>query len=246
MKIIPAIDILDGKLVRLEKGDYNNQKIYYENPFEAAKIFFDHDFKLIHVVDLSGSKEGRITVLNLLNKMKSQFQIKIQFGGGIRSVHDAMQLIDAGIDKIIIGSISVSNKPEFEKIIQKIGTERIIAAIDSEDEMIKIKGWTEISKLNLFDHIEYCFSAGVKSFLCTDIKKDGTLEGPNTKLYKKILTAFPAAKILASGGVSELDDLYKLRSLNLHAVVIGKAIYENKIKLEDLKNFAGKKNNSMS
>jgi phosphoribosylformimino-5-aminoimidazole carboxamide ribotide isomerase len=239
MIIIPAIDILDGKLVRLEKGIYQSHKVYSKNPYETAKQFADYKFDLIHIVDLSGSKEGRINTIDLLKRIKSKLKIKIQFGGGIRSLDDAVKLANNGIDKIILGSISITNKNEYEKIIKHLGQEKIITAIDTDNEIIKIKGWTESTGINIYDHIKYCLTKGVETFLCTDIKKDGMLTGPNLKLYQKLMTQFPAAKIIASGGVSKIEDVEELKSQGLYAVVIGKAIYENKIQLEELAKIAG-------
>ena len=239
MIIIPALDILDGKLVRLEKGIYQSHKVYSENPFEAAKQFANNNFDLIHIVDLSGSKEGRINTIDLLKRIKSKLKIKIQFGGGIRSLDDALRLTDNGIDKIILGSISITNKKEFEKIIQHLGQEKVISAVDTDDEIIKIRGWTESADINIYDHVSYCLSKGIETILCTDIKKDGMLTGPNLKLYQKLMTQFPAAKIIASGGVSKIEDVEELKSHELYAVVIGKAIYENKIQLKELAKIAG-------
>lgn len=246
MIIIPAIDILDGKLVRLEKGIYQSHKVYSENPFEIAKQFASHKFDLIHIVDLSGSKDGRINSIDLLKRIKSELKIKIQFGGGIRSLDDALRLVDNGIDKLVIGSISVTNKNEFEKIILHIGSKKIISAIDTENEIIKIKGWTESTDINIYDHLDYCLSKDVETFLCTDINRDGMLTGPNLELYHKLMKQFPDAKIIASGGVSRIEDVQELKSQELYAVVIGKAIYENKIQLKELTELAGKKNNSLS
>jgi len=239
MIIIPALDILDGKLVRLEKGVYQSHIVYSENPFEAAKQFANNNFDLIHVVDLSGSKEGRINTIDLLKRIKSELKIKIQFGGGIRSLDDAVILVDNGIAKIILGSICITNKNEFEKIVQHLGPEKIISAVDTDNEIMKIKGWTQSADINMYDHINYCLSQGIEEFLCTDIKKDGMLTGPNLKLYQKLMSQFPTAKIIASGGVSKIEDVEELNSLGLYAVVIGKAIYENKIQLKELVKLAG-------
>ena len=238
MLIIPAIDILDGKLVRLEKGDYQTHKIYSDNPFEVAKEFAEHRFDLIHIVDLSGSKDGRINTIELLKKIKSELNIKIEFGGGIRSLEDVKKLVDSGVDKVVIGSISITNKHEFENIVKVIGSGKIIAAIDSEDGLIKVKGWTEQTNVTIENHIDYCLSLNVDTFLCTDIKKDGMLTGPNINLYKNLMDKFSISKIIASGGVSRIEDVIELKEQNLYAVVIGKAIYENKINLKELAELA--------
>ncbi|NWF90249.1 MAG: 1-(5-phosphoribosyl)-5-[(5-phosphoribosylamino)methylideneamino]imidazole-4-carboxamide isomerase [Ignavibacteriaceae bacterium] len=239
MLIIPALDILDGKLVRLEKGDYQSSKTYSDNPFEIAKNFVEAGFSLIHIVDLSGAKNGRLSTIDLLKKIKTELSIKIQFGGGIRSLIDAQNLVNIGIEKIVIGSLSVTNKPEFEKTVVHLDPGKIICALDFDNEKIKIKGWTEFSSIKIYDHIKYCMNLGVDSFLCTDISKDGMLTGPNINFYKAAKDKFPEAKIIASGGVSSINDLMKLKNLKLFGVVVGKAIYENKIKLKELIKIVG-------
>lgn len=239
MKIIPAIDILDHKLVRLEKGDYNSAKVYSDDPFRMALTFSDFGFEWIHIVDLSGAKTGKLSVTELINKIKRETKLKIQFGGGIRNLYDANKLIDVGVDRLVIGSISVTNKSEFEKIISAFGAENIIAAIDVKDDFVMIKGWTENSEIRLDEHINYCLSKNVITFLCTDIKKDGMLSGPNLKLYKNLLNKFPSANVIASGGLSSLQDLTELKELKIYAAVVGKAIYENKIDLKELRKIAG-------
>lgn len=238
MKIIPAIDILDNKLVRLQKGDYESSKIYSDNPVDVAKSFDEAGFEWLHIVDLSGSKSGKISTNNLLKEIKNQTRLKIQFGGGIRKLEDAKQLISY-VDKIIIGSLSVTNKNEFKKIISEIGEQKIICAVDVKDEKVMIKGWTVDSELTLQNHIDYCSSVGIKTFLVTDISRDGMLSGPNINLYEKLKANYPALNFIASGGVSGLADLINLKKINPYAVVVGKAIYENKITLKELKEIAG-------
>lgn len=233
MKIIPAIDILNNKLVRLQRGDYQSSKIYSDNPVDVAKSFDEAGFEWLHIVDLSGSMSGKISTINLLEEIKNQTQLKIQFGGGIRNLEDAKQLIKY-VDRIIIGSLSVTNKNEFEKIISEIGEEKIICAVDVKDEKVMIKGWTVNSEITLQNHIVYCNSVGIKNFLVTDIHKDGMLKGPNINLYNRLITNYPSLNFIASGGISSCDDLINLKKINTYAVVIGKAIYENKISLEEL------------
>lgn len=239
MKIIPAIDILNNKLVRLEKGDYNSAKVYPDNPLDMACTYSDLGFEWLHIVDLFGAKSGKLFITELISRIKREAKIKIQFGGGIRSLNDAKMLIDQGIDSLVIGSISVTNKQEFERIISEIGSEKIIVSVDVKDNSVMIKGWTLNSEIRLNDHIYYCLSKNVKTFLCTDIKKDGMLTGPNFKLYKNLIKEFPSAEFIASGGISSLQDLISLKELNLYAAVVGKAIYENKIDLKELKKIAG-------
>lgn len=238
MKIIPAIDILDNKLVRLEKGKFQSSKIYSDNPLDIAKTFDGFGFEWLHIVDLSGSKSGKISTIDLLDKIKNQTRSKIQFGGGIRSLEDAKQLINY-VDRIIIGSLSVTDKNEFEKIISEIGEQKIICAVDVKDEKVMIKGWTVDSELTLQNHIDYCSSVGIKNFLVTDIQRDGMLSGPNIILYSKLITNYPSLNFIASGGISSYDDLIHLKKINTYAVVVGKAIYEKKISLKELKEIAG-------
>jgi phosphoribosylformimino-5-aminoimidazole carboxamide ribotide isomerase len=238
MKIIPALDILDNKLVRLEKGNFQSSKIYSENPLDVAKTFEGVGFEWLHIVDLSGSKSGKISTIDLLDKIKNQARLKIQFGGGIRSLEDAKQLIKY-VDRIIIGSLSVTNRNEFEKIISEVGQQKIICAVDVKDEKVMIKGWTVDSELTLQNHIGYCSSVGIKNFLVTDIQRDGMLTGPNLNLYRKLITNYPSLNFIASGGIGNNDDLINLKKINAFAVVVGKAIYENKIILKELKEIAG-------
>lgn len=239
MLIIPAIDILDGKLVRLEKGNYNSGKVYSDDPISVASLFDEIGFDLIHIVDLSGSKQGKIQTIDLLKKIKSNLGIKIQFGGGIRSADDAKLLIEIQVDFLVIGSLSVINPAEYEKIISLAGSDKIVNAIDSENESVRIKGWTENSQISVYDHIEFCFSKGTTKFLCTDITKDGMLSGPNLSLYKKIKELFPQINLIASGGISSLSNVSELKQINIYGAVVGKAIYENKIDLKELKKIAG-------
>jgi phosphoribosylformimino-5-aminoimidazole carboxamide ribotide isomerase len=238
MKIIPALDILDNKLVRLEKGKFQSFKVYSDNPLEVAKTFAESGFEWIHIVDLSGSKSGEISTIDLLDKIKNHTRLKIQFGGGIRSLEDAKQLMNY-VDGIIIGSLSVTDKNEFEKIISEIGEQKIICAVDVKDEKVMIKGWTVDSELTLQNHIDYCSSVGIKNFLVTDIQRDGMLTGPNINLYGKLIKNYPSLNFIASGGISSYDDLIHLKKINTYAVVVGKAIYEKKISLKELKEIAG-------
>lgn len=238
MLIIPAIDIMNGKLVRLKKGIFESHKTYYDDPLEAVKLFADHGFNHINIVDLSGSRDGRISTLELLKRIPHTLDIKIQFGGGIRTLKDTEVLFNTGIDKLIMGSISVSNKPEFEIILSKYSSDKIICAVDVIKNNIMIKGWTEKASLTIHDHINYCISRGVKTFLCTDIELDGMLTGPNVKMYEDLMQQFPEEKIIASGGVSNIKDVKILKSSGVYGAVIGKAIYENKINLKKLADLA--------
>lgn len=239
MKIIPAIDILNNKLVRLEKGDYKSAKIYSDDPFKMACTIYNEGFEWLHIVDLSGAINGKLFITELINRIKKETRLRIQFGGGIRNLDDAMMLVDSGVDNLIIGSISVLNRKEFEKIISAVGSEKIIASVDVNENFVMIKGWTVNSEIELEEHINYCLTKNVKKFLCTDINKDGMLNGPNFELYRNLTKEFPNANFVTSGGIGSLKHLEVLKELNLYAAVIGKAIYENKIHLKELKKIAG-------
>ncbi len=238
MLVIPAIDIYDNSIVRLSKGNFDNITYYKNSPIEQAKIYESLGFKLIHIVDLLGSKNGKITSLETIEEIKSETKLEIEFGGGIRDIKTVSTLFEAGVDFAIIGSLSVKNKPEFELIIKNHSSEKIIVSIDAMDENLKITGWTEDANISIYNHIEYCSNLGVKKFLCTDISKDGMLVGTNINLYKKIMNRYPKIQLIASGGIKDLDDIKKLNKINPYAVVVGKAIYEEKIDLKELAEFA--------
>ncbi|MFZ5948937.1 MAG: 1-(5-phosphoribosyl)-5-[(5-phosphoribosylamino)methylideneamino]imidazole-4-carboxamide isomerase [Stygiobacter sp.] len=246
MLVIPAIDIYKNKTARLFKGKFDEAKFYDNSPLEYAKIFSENNFKLIHIVDLEASVNGIISTKEIIKQIKNETSLKIQFGGGIKKLETAKELIDLGVDKIVIGSISISNKDEFEKIVNEIEIEKIIVATDSKDKKILIKGWLEESKIELEQHVNYCSSLGIKYFLTTDITKDGTLTGPNYNLYQDLIKNFPSLNFIASGGISNIDDVIKLNETNLYATVVGKAIYENKINLKELSKIDSEKNNSLS
>ncbi len=238
MIIIPAIDIYDNKIVRLSKGDFDNVTYYKNSPLQQAKLYESLGFNLIHIVDLLGSKTGKLTVAELVKNIKSETKLKIEFGGGIRDVKTSAEIINSGVDYIILGSVSVKNKDEFNLIIKKHLPENIITAIDVQDEKLRISGWTEETTISLYSHIEYCKLLGINKFLCTDISKDGMLTGVNIDLYKKILIKYPGIKLIASGGVKDMSDIQKLNEIDIYAVVVGKAIYEDKIDLKELAQLA--------
>ncbi|KAF0151467.1 MAG: 1-(5-phosphoribosyl)-5-((5-phosphoribosylamino)methylideneamino) imidazole-4-carboxamide isomerase [Ignavibacteria bacterium] len=237
MLAIPAIDILSGRVTRLHKGDFAQAKFYDKTPLDWAKKLDSIGAVWLHIVDLAASLDGKISVAELINDIKASTKLKIEFGGGIKTFESAVKAFETGVDRIVIGSISVSHKDVFEKIVNKYGSEKIVAAADSNNEMILIKGWTEKSSVSLWQHIEYGTSLGLQYFLCTDISKDGTLMGPNIEMYNRILEKHPQIKLIASGGVGTADDLFKLYQTKVYAAVVGKAIYENKITLEELTPF---------
>ncbi len=234
MHIIPAIDIIDGEVVRLSKGKYESKVSYDKSPLEQAKLYNDFGFKWLHIVDLSGSKDGKINTIKIIEKIGKETNLNLEFGGGIRTKQDVNDLINIGIDKVIIGSMSITNKAMFESIFEDVKPDKIIVAADVLDFKIRIKGWTEDSNVHLFDHIKYCKQLGIENYLCTDIAVDGMLTGPNIDLYKTTLEKFPDIKLTASGGVSNIEDVKKLIKFSVRGIVVGKAIYENKIDLKEL------------
>jgi phosphoribosylformimino-5-aminoimidazole carboxamide ribotide isomerase len=238
MLVIPAIDIYKNSIVRLKKGDFESITYYKNTPVQQAKLYDSLGFETVHIVDLIGSKTGKLTALESIEKIKAETKLKIEFGGGIRDEKTVSELFAAGIDFIIVGSLSVKDKTEFELILKNYPPEKIIAAIDAEDEMLKIAGWTESTSVSIYSHIDYCAKLGVKKFLCTDISKDGMLTGTNTGLYKKIMDRYNDIQLIASGGVKDIEDLKRLKEINPYAVVVGKAIYEEKINLKELAEFA--------
>ena len=234
MLIIPAIDLYENKIVRLRKGDFNQVTFYDHTPLAQAKEFARYGFEWIHMVDLLGSKMGTISVEEVIRIVKEETNLKIEFGGGVRNSQMVSQLFDIGIDKIILGSISVNNKSEFEAIVKCFPPQNFIIAVDALDEKLAVSGWTESTTISIYEQMEYCLQFGLTHFLCTDISKDGMLTGTNIDLYKNILARFSGIDLIASGGIKDLDDVKKLKEINPYGVVIGKAIYENKIDLREL------------
>jgi len=237
MLVIPAIDIIDNKIVRLTKGNYTLAKNYNVDVLNQVQKFEDIGFNFVHIIDLLASKEATISTFNLLSDIIRKTKLQIQFGGGIRCEEDVEKLFDIGVNRVIIGSMSINNKPLFEKIISKNKLYEFVIAADVKNNSVMIKGWTEDSSVNIFNHIEYCCSLGLNNFLCTDIDKDGMLSGVNVKLYKEIKEAFPHIFLIASGGISSTSDVKELSENNINSCVVGKAIYEGKISLQELKKY---------
>ena len=242
MRIIPAIDIIDGKCVRLTKGDYNTKKIYNENPLEVAKEFEDAGIEYLHVVDLDGAKASKIINHKVLEQIATKTNLKIDFGGGLKADKDLEIAFNSGANQITGGSIAVKNATVFESWISKFGAEKIILGADFyPDEAggkIATNGWQEESSLQLIPFINDYQAKGIQYVICTDISKDGMLQGPSFKIYEEILKASSDnLKLIASGGISAFDELPKLAELGCEGVIIGKAIYENKISLKQLEKF---------
>lgn len=232
--LIPAIDIIDGKCVRLSKGDYDTKKIYNENPLEVALEFEDHGIQRLHLVDLDGAKTGRIINHRVLETIASKTSLTIDFGGGLKSTHDLQIAFESGAQMVTGGSIAVKNPDEFTSWIQQYGPEKIILGSDVKDNNIAISGWLETSELNIYDFLNDYQSKGITQTICTDISKDGMLAGPSLQLYKEILARFPELYLIASGGVSHMRDIEALQKAGVPAVIFGKAIYEGKISLKEL------------
>lgn len=236
MKIIPAIDIIDGKCVRLSKGDYSTKKIYNENPVEVAKEFESFGIKFLHLVDLDGAKSKHIVNQKVLESIAKETNLSIDFGGGLKTVEDIEIAFNSGAKQITIGSIAVQD-PEFcFELIEKYGADKIILGADCDNRMIKTSGWLESSDKDVIDFILQYQKKGIQQVICTDISKDGMLQGPSTELYKEILDK-TSVQLIASGGISCIEDVQKMKEIGCAGTIIGKAIYEGKIDLEELKKF---------
>lgn len=235
--IIPAIDIIEGKCVRLTKGDYAQKKIYNENPLEVAKQFEDAGLKRLHLVDLDGAKAGDVKNWKVLEQIASGTTLSIDFSGGISTKKNVSICFDSGADFAAVGSIAVKDEKTLSDWLLHFGVEKFIIGADVKDEKLAIKGWTETTGVSVFDLIGNYKLKGVKQFFCTDISKDGLLQGTGIDLYKKIMNQHPSIDLIASGGVSSVDDLVLLREAGCSGAIVGKAIYENKIRLADLKMF---------
>ncbi|WP_127845048.1 1-(5-phosphoribosyl)-5-[(5-phosphoribosylamino)methylideneamino]imidazole-4-carboxamide isomerase [Psychroflexus aestuariivivens] len=237
MRIIPAIDIIDGKCVRLSKGDYSTKKIYNENPLEVAKAFEDNGVEYLHLVDLDGAKSKQIVNYRILENLASKTQLKIDFGGGIKSDKDLNIAFESGAKQVTAGSLAVTNPDLFLSWLRKFGSKQIILGADAKDGKIATSGWQNSTDLDILDFISDFVEKGVKYVISTDISKDGMLGGLSLELYKSILKSKPSLNLIASGGVSELADLEKVKHIGCEGVIIGKAIYENRISLQDLQMF---------
>jgi phosphoribosylformimino-5-aminoimidazole carboxamide ribotide isomerase len=232
---IPAIDLIDGKCVRLEEGDYGKKKIYNADPLEQARQFEDHGLQQLHLVDLDGAKAGKIVNWRVLEKLASQTRLHIDFGGGLKSDDDLRIAFECGARQVNIGSLAVKDPETFHSWLQQHGPDKIILSADTREGKIAVSGWQELTEHDLFPFIEQELAAGVTTVCCTDISRDGKLSGPATELYKELLAEFPEMKLIASGGVSSRQDLDELRQLPLHGIIIGKALYEGKIQLKELR-----------
>jgi phosphoribosylformimino-5-aminoimidazole carboxamide ribotide isomerase len=235
--IIPAIDLIDGKCVRLSQGDYNRKTVYNENPLEVAKMFEDAGIKRLHLVDLDGAKAKHIVNHKVLETIASKTNLIIDFGGGLKTNEDLRLAFESGATMVTGGSIAVKDRDSFLHWIETYGAERIILGADAKDKMIAMSGWQEVSELSILDFIGSYTGKGIQKVISTDIARDGMLTGPSIELYKEILAKFPALELIASGGIATMKDIYELDEMSVPGVITGKAIYEGRIKLEEIELF---------
>ena len=235
--IIPAIDIIEGKCVRLTRGDFSTKKIYNQNPLEVAKQFADAGIRRLHLVDLDGARQGKIVNQRVLQAVAAQTHLQIDFGGGIRSNADVRLAFESGARQITAGSVAVSRKDMVKKWLKEYGADKIILGADVKDGRIAVSGWRQSSGALLDDFLREYTALGVKQIISTDVSRDGALIGPAFQLYQSIKNTFPALYVIASGGISGLQDVERLNRQNIDGVIIGKALYEGKIQLKELERF---------
>ena len=240
IEIIPAIDIIDGKCVRLVQGDYSQKTVYNEDPLEVAKAFEDNGISRLHLVDLDGAKAQHIVNYKTLDRIAGHTSLVIDFGGGLKSGKDLDIAFDSGASMITGGSIAVKDRDTFVSWIEKYGPDRIILGADVKDARIAVSGWLEASEYELIPFVSEYMKSGISKVITTDIGKDGMLQGPSLKLYKEMLAALPDIYLIASGGVSSLQDIEELEKAGVPSVIFGKAIYEGRIRLKDLQRFSDK------
>lgn len=237
MQIIPAIDIIDGKCVRLTQGDYDQKTIYNSNPLEVAKEFEDAGLQRLHLVDLDGAKAGAIKNWKILEAITRDTSLVVDYGGGIKTEDDLRTVFRSGAAFATIGSLAVKNETLFVEWIQKYGAEKFLLGADVKDERIAVSGWLETTEIDIFSFLEKYIGYGITQVFCTDVSKDGKLEGPSIELYQKIIHRFPDLIFIASGGVATLEDLEELKLIGCCGAIVGKAIYESRITLTELINF---------
>jgi phosphoribosylformimino-5-aminoimidazole carboxamide ribotide isomerase len=237
MQIIPAIDIIDGSCVRLSQGDYNRKTTYSSDPLSVARSFEDAGLKRLHLVDLDGAKAGKIMNAAVLEKIAANTQLQIDFGGGIHIEESVASVINAGATWVTVGSVAVKAPEKLEQWIARFGGDRFMLGADVNGTKLAVSGWTETTDVEIVPFLDKWTAAGIQQVFCTDISKDGLLEGPSTALYRSLLQRFPHLQLIASGGVSSIEDLQVLRELGCSAAIVGKAIYENKITVTELANW---------
>jgi len=235
--IIPAIDLIDAKCVRLSQGDYNQKTVYNENPLEVAKMFEDAGITRLHLVDLDGAKAKHIVNYKVLEAIASKTTLVIDFGGGLKSDEDLRIAFECGAQMVTGGSIAVKDRETFLHWIETYGALKIILGADAKDKMIAVSGWQEVSELPILDFIESYTSKGIQKVISTDIARDGMLTGPSIDLYKEIMEQFPNIELIASGGIATMKDIHELNEMGIPGVITGKAIYENRISLKEIEEF---------
>lgn len=237
MKIIAAIDIMEGKCVRLTQGNFGTVKVYDEDPVDMAKKFEDADLEHVHVVDLEGAQKGMVTNWDTIEDIRANTALRIDFGGGVKTTEDVEQLLELNIDRINVGSVAVREPQKFKEWIDRFGADNFILSTDVKGNEIKVNGWQDQTGVTIYDIIKQYEPTGIKHVTCTDISADGTLKGPNFALYKKLLNKFPQLKFTASGGVGSMEDVENLKYIGVYGVIIGKAIYEGRLTLAELAAF---------
>ena len=237
IELIPAIDIIDGKCVRLSQGDYDTKKIYNEKPLEVAKEFEANGIQRLHVVDLDGAKSSHVVNYKVLDAIAGHTSLTIDFGGGIKTDEDLVIAFENGAHMVTLGSVAVKKPELFKKWLHQYGAEKIILGADVKDNRISVSGWLEEGPQELMPFLTDYTQEGVSKVLCTDISRDGMLQGPSIELYKQVMQRFPTMHLIASGGVSGMDDIIRLDDAGIPAVVFGKALYEGRITMKDLKRF---------
>jgi len=237
MDIIPAIDIIEGKCVRLSKGDFKRKTVYRASPMGMARELQDAGIKRLHLVDLDGAKAKKVINLKVLRDISRKTNLEVDFGGGVQSREDLLKVFEAGAKQVTGGSIAVKNPELFEGWLNEFGSEKIILGADVDNGKIAISGWQEQSNWTIEDFLDYYLQKGVRQVICTDVSKDGLLQGPAVGLYRKLAKAYPELSIIASGGVGVLQDLKDLKSTGVAGAIVGKAIYEGKITLKELSEF---------
>ena len=237
MTIIPAIDIINGKCVRLTKGDYAQQKVYNNNPVEVAKQFADAGLQRVHIVDLDGAKSGKIVNIAVLEAIASSTKLVIDYGGGIKNINDVGNVFSAGAAMATIGSLAVKHPELLEEWLMEFGADKFLIGADVLDNKIKISGWLEDGGIDIFTFIGKMIGLGATNIFCTDISKDGVMQGPSIDLYKQIMEQHPEISLIASGGVSNINDVTQLKAIGCTGAIIGKASYEQNISLQQLINF---------
>ena len=242
IELIPAIDLIDGKCVRLTQGDYDSKKIYNKDPLEVAKMFEYHGIRRLHVVDLDGAREGRIINYRVLERLATRTSLIIDFGGGLKSEQDLEIAFNSGAEMVTGGSIAVKEPERFVSWIRQYGSRKIILGADAKNRKIAINGWQSTTDQDLIPFVETYQQQGIKTVICTDISRDGMLQGPATGLYSEIREALPDIYLIASGGVSSVADIEQLDAAGIPAVIFGKAVYEGQIQLSDLIRFANTAN----